>query len=120
MTSSYHGSKLSGSHSFLTEMAICIFERWKEIVGYRFAPSAIMYRKVIHVFFFTFFLSYLFDHGLLRSKNFATMATLSDDFSIMRLAGARSETKRFSELLISLILRHITRQAIRIFREFSE
>ena len=41
-------------------------------------------------------------------------------FSIMRLAGARSETKRFSELLISLIIRHITRQAIRIFREFSE
>ena len=30
----------------------------------------------------------------------------------MRLAGARSGTKRFSELLISLIIWHITRQAI--------
>ena len=30
----------------------------------------------------------------------------------MRLAGARSGTKRFSELLISLIIRHITRQEI--------
>ena len=39
--------------------------------------SAIMHRKIIRVIFFFsfFFLSYLQDHGLLRSRNFATMAT---------------------------------------------
>ena len=38
--SGYHGSKISGSQqSFLTEMAICIVERWKKSMGYRFVPE---------------------------------------------------------------------------------
>ena len=38
--SGYHGSKISGSQqSFLTEMAICIVERWKKSMGHRFVPE---------------------------------------------------------------------------------
>ena len=37
--------------------------------------SAITHRKVIHVNFLSLFLPYLQDHGLLKSANFATMAT---------------------------------------------
>ena len=37
--SCHHGSKISGSEqSFLTETAICIVERWKKSMGYRFVP----------------------------------------------------------------------------------
>ena len=43
--------------------------------------SSIMHRKVIHVEHFHFFLPYLQDHGLLRSRNFATMATWHNNFS---------------------------------------
>ena len=40
VTSSYHGSKISGSQQpFLTEAAICIFEQWKKSMGYRFVPE---------------------------------------------------------------------------------
>ena len=42
MTSHHHGSKISGSQqSFFAEMAaaICIVERWKESMGYRFVPK---------------------------------------------------------------------------------
>ena len=40
MTSGYHGSKFSGSQrSFLTETAICIVERWRKSIGYRFVPE---------------------------------------------------------------------------------
>ena len=40
MTSGYHDSKFSGSQqSFLTETAICIVERWKKSMGYRFVPE---------------------------------------------------------------------------------
>ena len=40
MTSGYQGSKISGSQQcFLTEMAICVVERWKKIMSYRFVPE---------------------------------------------------------------------------------
>ena len=42
--------------------------------------SAVIHRKVVHVNFFVFFLQYLQYHGLLRSRNFATMATWRNDF----------------------------------------
>ena len=43
--------------------------------------SAIIHRKVIHVNCFVFFfLPYLKDHGLLRSWNFAAIATRRNDF----------------------------------------
>ena len=62
MTSRYHNSKISGSQQcFWTGTAICIIERWKKSMGYRFNlfPSAIMHSKVISVNFFVFF---LFNH----------------------------------------------------------
>ena len=41
VTSGYHGTKMSASQqSFLTETAICIVERWKESMGYRFFPKS--------------------------------------------------------------------------------
>ena len=40
VTSSYHGSKISGPRQcFSTEAAICIFERWKKSMGYFFVPE---------------------------------------------------------------------------------
>ena len=69
LTSRYHGRKISRSQQFfLTETAICIVERWKKRMVTVLFLSAIMHRKVIHVIFF--FLLYLQDHGLLRTRNF--------------------------------------------------
>ena len=84
VTSHHHGSKISGSQqSFFAETAICVVERWKKRMGYRFVQSAIVHRKVIHVisFFFRFFLTYLQDRGLLISRNFATMVTWRNNLS---------------------------------------
>ena len=40
VTSSYHGTKISASQqSFVTEMVICIVERWRERMGYRFVSN---------------------------------------------------------------------------------
>ena len=67
MTSRYHGSKISESQqSFLTETAICIVKRWIKSTGYSFI-----------------FMSYLQNHGLLRARNFATMATGGNDSSFL-------------------------------------
>ena len=75
--SCYHGSKVSGSEqSFLTETAICIVERCKISMDYCFVPDCSHERKVMNLNFFVFFCPpYLQDHALLRSSNFATMAT---------------------------------------------
>ena len=75
--SCYHGSKISGSEqSFLTETAICIVERCKISMDYCFVPDCNHERKVMNLNFFVFFCPpYLQDHALLRSSNFATMAT---------------------------------------------
>ena len=75
MTSGYHGGTISGSQpSFLME------EKYGLTVLFL---SANMHWKVIHVNFFSFFqvLPYLQDHGSLRSRNFATVATRGSDFS---------------------------------------
>ena len=49
VTSRYHGGKISGSQqTFLTEMAICIVERWKKSTSYRFVPEW----TVLFIFFF--------------------------------------------------------------------
>ena len=73
----------------LTETAICVVEQWKESMFYCSVPefnhaqeshvlllfqSAKIHGKVIHVNFFLFFLPYLQDHSLLKSRNFATLA----------------------------------------------
>ena len=67
VTSHYHGGKISASQqSFLTETAICIVKRWIKRTGYSFV-----------------FLPYLQNHGLLRARNFATVATRSNDSSFL-------------------------------------
>ena len=79
MTSGFHSSTISGSQqSFLTETAICIVERWNKSVGYRFVPQCNLAQEshTCH-----FFLPYLQDHGLLRSRPFATVTTWRDKFS---------------------------------------
>ena len=54
--SHYRSRKISGTQqSFLTEMAICIAERWKKVWVTILFLNAIMHRKVIHVNFFCFF-----------------------------------------------------------------
>ena len=40
-----------------------------------------MYLPILSFFFFVFFQPYLQDHSLLRSRNVASMAKLSTDFS---------------------------------------
>ena len=77
MTSLYHGSKISVSQqTLLIETAISICERWNK----KLFLSAITHRKVMSIFSFFFCLLYLEDHGLLRSRNFATMATCRNQF----------------------------------------
>ena len=69
LTSRYHGSKISRSQQFfLTETAICIVERWKKSMGYRFV-SECNHAQESHTCHF-FFLLHLQDHGLLRTRNF--------------------------------------------------
>ena len=69
--SCFHGSKITGSQqSFLTETGFALLNDGKKVWATILFLSAII-RKVIHV---NFFLPYLQDHGLLRSKNFAIMA----------------------------------------------
>ena len=46
--------------------------------------NSTMHRKVIHVNFVGFFLPYLQDHGLMRSRNRATLATSRNDFSSLQ------------------------------------
>ena len=58
------GSKIAGSQQpFLTETAICIAERWKKSMGYRFVSKCMQQSCTIkscsHV---NFFLPYLQDH----------------------------------------------------------
>ena len=82
ITSRYHGIKISGSQkSFLTESAIFIVEQQKESMGYRFVPEC-NHTQESHTcqLFRFFFLPYLKDHWLLRSWNFAAMATWRNDF----------------------------------------
>ena len=76
-TSRYQGSKISGSQqAFLTETAICIVERQRKNMGYRFVLGC-NHSQESHTFiqFLFFFLPYLKDRGLLRSTNFGTMET---------------------------------------------
>ena len=66
--SGYHGSKISGSQqSFLTGHLHC--QRWKLSMGYRFVPECNHAQESHTCQRFCCFLSYLQDHGLLRSRN---------------------------------------------------
>ena len=70
--------------SLLTVMAICIVEQWRKVWATVLFPSAIMRWKVIlYMSVFLFLLPYLQNQGLLRSRNFATMATCSN-FSFLQ------------------------------------
>ena len=74
----------------MTETAICFVKRWKESMGYHFVPEcnhtqkSCMLNCFVFVFVF-FFLPYLQDHALLRSRSFATMVTWRNDFSSLFL-----------------------------------
>ena len=55
VTPCYRSSKISVSQqSFLTEMAICIVERWKKGLGYHFVPGC-NHEQESPVNFFVFF-----------------------------------------------------------------
>ena len=97
VTSSYHGSKISGSRqSFLTETAICIVERWKKSMGYRFVPQRTHAPESHTSHFFRFFSCHIFrTTASLRSRNFATMATWHDDFSLCLLPPPGKKCKIF-------------------------
>ena len=81
VTSRYHSSKISRSQlSCLIETAICIVERWKKSLGYRFASECnhAQERHTCHCC-----PPYVRNHGLLRSRHSATMATWCNDFSAL-------------------------------------
>ena len=94
VTSCYHSSKISESQqSLLTEMAICIVERWKKVYAtILFLQGAITHTKVLSIFSFSLFSfpQYLQDHGLLRSRNFVTMVTWCNDFSSLLHIGVHT------------------------------
>ena len=84
VTSGYHGSKISGSQqSFFTETscetAICIVDRRKKSTTFCSRVQSCTGKSYISIFSF-FFVPYLQDHGLLRSRNFASMARWRKDF----------------------------------------
>ena len=80
ITSRYSGSKISGSQQpFLTETAIWFVEQSKKSLGTLLFLSANVRRKVIHLKFFLFFLLKFAWLRLLKSRNFATMATWRND-----------------------------------------
>ena len=70
-------------NTFLTETAICSVEREKTSVGCRFVPECNYTQESRACRVFLFLTQYLQDHGLLRSRNFATMATPRNDFSLL-------------------------------------
>ena len=81
LTSRYQGSRSSGSQQlFLVKMAIYIAKQWKKSIGC-FVPDYSHAQESHTCQFFRFFLSYLRDHDVLKSRNFATMATWGDNFS---------------------------------------
>ena len=85
VTSRYHGSKISSSpQSFLKEKGICLGERWKNSMEYRFVLECIQAPEN-HTFQSFCFPPYLQHHSLLRSRNFATMTTWRNDFSSLLL-----------------------------------
>ena len=52
VTSCYHGSKISGFQQyFLTEMAICIVERWKKCMGYQWGHGQEIHTCPFFLFF---------------------------------------------------------------------
>ena len=74
MTSRYHGSKNSGSEQpYLIETAFALKKNGSKITGYRFGPECSLAVESLTCQFF--FLPYLQDHSLSRSRNFATIAT---------------------------------------------
>ena len=76
MTPRYHGTKLSGSQqSFLKRRLFSLSNGGRKVWATVLFLSAIMHRKVIHVNFFSSFLDIFQDNGLLRFRNFVTMAT---------------------------------------------
>ena len=76
MASCYHGCKISVSQqTILAETAICIVEGRKKSMGYPFVPECNRAEdRKSCMSIVLFFLSYFQDHGLLRSRNFVTMA----------------------------------------------
>ena len=81
VTPCYYGSNICGSQQpFLTETAICIVERWKKEGATVLFQIATMHGKVIRVISFRFYPPYLRDQGLLRFRDFATMATWRNYF----------------------------------------
>ena len=76
MTSRYHGSKVSGSrlNPSWQRQPIVSPNDGRKVWATVLLLSTIMLRKVTD-FNFSFFLLYLRDHYLLRSRNFATIAT---------------------------------------------
>lgn len=74
----------SGSQQpFFVKMTICSVERWKNSMGYRFVPEWNHALKSHTCHSSSFFLTYLQDHDLLRSRYFDTMATQRNDFSTL-------------------------------------
>ena len=78
VTSRYHGSKISGSLQREGHL------HWRKMEEQCFFLSAVKHGKVIH-FKASVFPPYLQHHGLLRSRNFATMATWRNDLSSLLL-----------------------------------
>ena len=84
LMSRYYGRKIFlFQQSFLTETAICIVERWKKEWDTVLFLCAVLHRKVIHDNFLVFFSARFTGPRLLRSRNFATMATWRNDLSIL-------------------------------------
>ena len=73
MSSRYHGSMVT--------IPFALSKNGRKLWATGLFLSAITHRKVIH---FNFFSPYLQDHGLLTSRNIATMQSGNDVFSLFK------------------------------------
>ena len=79
LTSRYHGRKISRSQQFfLTETAICIVERWKKSMGYRFVPECNHAQESHTCHFFSAILA---GQRFVEDPKFSPTATSRNDYS---------------------------------------
>ena len=78
VTSRNQGSTISGSQSFLAETAIWIVEGWKKSMGFVLFLMGNHAQESHTCQFFPF----LQDHGVLKPRNIATMATWRNNLSL--------------------------------------
>ena len=84
--SCFHGSKIAGSQQSFLTILLALLSDGRKVWATTLFLSAIMH-KFVHV---NFFLPYLQDHGLWRSRNFAIMALWCKQLLLSSVSGLKA------------------------------